>query len=392
MPPEFITTNQARARSGAFGDIGGGGSNPSPQVDPNEFSSAAIKGKSEANTIKNTQKILKYPDNVGQTDQAHHVIFSIRHFSPAKIDVQRKKRAQLTSVISGIQGQTTNTASIFAAGADAGGAGIAAKRANQEIENIDKAIAKDDRIRAEGGSLRLASGAKVRIETTIALYMPPSVSTNYAVNYSDQDIGLLAEAGFEAFSAFMRTGGSVESKLKAGVGQGMKALSDKGSKAAMSVLDTVAPGAKALHQKATGTAITPRMELMFESVARRTFTYNFIFIPKSPREARTVQEIVLEFKKAMHPEFKGGNTFRTHEIPNTVDITYLSGTGENGFLNKISTCHITGLEVSYGGDRYVAYEPTEGKFGGGHPPQRTSITLNFTELGILTKEDIRQGF
>ena len=48
--------------------------------------------------------------------------------------------------------------------------------------------------------------------------------------------------------------------------------------------------------------------------------------------------------------------------------------------------------VTYGGDRYTAHEPTVGINGRGSPPQRTTIALEFSELGILSKEDIRNGF
>jgi hypothetical protein len=50
------------------------------------------------------------------------------------------------------------------------------------------------------------------------------------------------------------------------------------------------------------------------------------------------------------------------------------------------------MDVQYGGERFTAYSPTKGNFGGGPPPQRTSITLNFSELEIITKERIAEGY
>jgi len=132
---------------------------------------------------------------------------------------------------------------------------------------------------------------------------------------------------------------------------------------------------------------------MFERVNRRNFSYNFVLIPKSVEEARVIEEIVQEFKLAMHPEFiDATQSFRRMKMPNLIDITFHSHGGHNNFINKISTCYLKSVNVTYGGDRYTAHEPTVGINGRGSPPQRTSIALEFSELGILTKEDIRNGF
>ena len=139
--------------------------------------------------------------------------------------------------------------------------------------------------------------------------------------------------------------------------------------------------------------IAPKFELTFERVARRNFSYTFIMIPKSEAEAQTVQQIVTAFKMAMHPEFVNSTrSFRRMKMPDLIDITYHSHGNENNFIHKISTCYLKSVNVTYGGDRYTAHEPTVGEFGRGSPPQRTSITLEFSELGILSKEDIEVGF
>jgi len=58
--------------------------------------------------------------------------------------------------------------------------------------------------------------------------------------------------------------------------------------------------------------------------------------------------------------------------------------GPNPFLNKISTCALENMEVSYGADRFVAYERGV--------PQTTKISLKFKEMEIITKTQIEQGF
>ena len=46
------------------------------------------------------------------------------------------------------------------------------------------------------------------------------------------------------------------------------------------------------------------------------------------------------------------------------------------------------MSVKYGSDRYTAYRPDDI----GAPPQNTSVTLNFQEVEIVTRERAEKGF
>ena len=247
---------------------------------------------------------------------------------------------------------------------------------------------------AKGGAGRslLAEKPKVRLEASISLYMPPSVQVSYEVKYADQEIGTLAMLGKDAIDAFKGASGdltakltAVKNKLGTGATEGITNLLN-------SSLDTLAPGAKALQQIESGKVITPRMEMMFEGVGRRSFSYTFNFIPKSADEARTIEKIIYTFKENMMPEYSNPTTRREMNIPNTFDITYMYQNQINGFINKISTCFLQKVDVQYGADRYTAYEPTSSRKGSGPPPQKSSITLDFVELETLSKEMIKEGY
>ena len=145
------------------------------------------------------------------------------------------------------------------------------------------------------------------------------------------------------------------------------------------------------------------MEVIFTDVGRREFSFAFNFIPKSEQEARMVYDIVQTFKEHMLPEYLSditlfGKNFklgqgRILKIPDTFDIMYFFHSNENPFLNRISTCYLTSLDIDYGGDKYVTYEPTTLKEGQvGPPPQKTSITLAFTEIETITRERAKEGF
>ena len=78
--------------------------------------------------------------------------------------------------------------------------------------------------------------------------------------------------------------------------------------------------------------------------------------------------------------------------PDKFDIHYFYNVNENPFLNRISTCYLTSMDVEYGGEKYVTYEPTTLGNRVGPPPQRTNITLSFTEIETITRERAREGF
>ena len=46
------------------------------------------------------------------------------------------------------------------------------------------------------------------------------------------------------------------------------------------------------------------------------------------------------------------------------------------------------MNVAYGGDRYKTFDGNES----GAPPVETTITLNFKEMELITKERAQEGF
>ena len=349
---------------------------------------------------------LTFPFDVEFAPQGNYVLFDIKTYEPAQVDAMRRelKTAQavhkeLLAVINPTVLPGPGGDQVTQVGGDARiGEALFAK---QQIDRLKPKIAN---LEKSGQGIGLPTqGAKYslqmkRLQTRstkkrIALYMPPSVSTSYKVNYADAEIGLVAETGLAAFQAFMGASGDLTSKFTAAFGATKSAVRTLGKAAALKSLDTFAQGAKALHQIHTDTVITPRMELMFESVGRRSFTYTFVFIPKSEEEAQEVEKIVYAFKEAMHPDLQdAAQNLRTMAIPDTFDITYMAGGARNAFINKIATCFLQSMDVQYGADRYTAYPYARGQFGHGKPPQKTQIALTFGEIGILTKQDILDGF
>ena len=318
------------------------------------LSSAATSGQSGVLTPagrKQAIRLLSYPNDIGAAGQGHYVIFKIHDTKPGKVEKQ------------------------------------------------------SDSSRGTGGrqnrSLAL-KGTTKRTKTQIGLYMPPSVSVSYKSNYEDVEISGAAEAAADVVGGVLSGTATFSGTIDAiGTGSG-----DMLQKAGIKLADTVGPeGIVAAGQIKAGKIRSEKMELLFKGVNRRSFSYSFVFIPKSQQESQDVDKIIYEFKKAMLPSYTSGflggsGNDRTLTIPTTIDIEYFFDSGQGGkrnnYLNKITTCYLTDMNVSFGGDRYKAYSPsvTQRPAGNGEgaPPQRTSVTLNFSEIEIITQEDVDLGF
>ena len=376
---DFITAAAGRA----IGAVAGGFINRGLARVNNTISPSSVVGFGGR---RSGGRVLTYPFDVGDGSSNNHFItFSIKEFKPAKVSAARKLLKNAEAALLNLQKGEVDLADLQTA------AGFVDSLADEQAIRA-REISESGRS-VNTNSIALRNSQTSKVIKTIALYMPPSVNATYGASYADSEIGALADIGSQVIESFFASQGDMTTRLQTVVDEVRGGVKASLEKATLGALNTIAPGARALAQATTGTVVAPRMELMFERVNRRNFSYNFILIPKSVEEARVIEEIVQEFKLAMHPEFiDATQSFRRMKMPNLIDITFHSHGGHNNFINKISTCYLKSVNVTYGGDRYTAHEPTVGINGRGSPPQRTSIALEFSELGILSKEDIRNGF
>jgi len=323
---------------------------------------------------KFTTQNLAYPAGVeGDDQQGHYIIFEILQQNKAKLKAAKNLRdANKVAALEYSNPNATVESTKYVGGvvSEAEDALKALIAAQAHLESGITSLSGD------GNSLQLSNPSTVTTSTMIALYMPAQVQVQYNSKYGPTEISSLAGAGAAALDAFAgRNGADFDTALDKAFGEGKMGLET----GLMKILDTAAPGATALLALEKGAVRTPRMELMFEGIGRREFSYEFTFIPKDAEEAVTIESIVKQFKYHMASNFSD-DTFREMEIPSFFNIKYMYRGDENTHLNKISTCALEGMDVSYGGDRFVSYE--------GGVPQTTKISLKFKEMEIITKSQI----
>ena len=248
------------------------------------------------------------------------------------------------------------------------------EEATRVIENLSK----------RANTTGLKRPPTTRLDTHIALYMPPQVQVSYGAEYQDTEIGAaanIAAAAYQDFQAGGKTMDVINKSLKA-LGPEM---SDGMVKMALGAVDMIPglQGAQEVIDIQRGFVQTPQMELAFKGIPKRSFSYDFTMMPKSEMEAEQVEAIVKTFKAHMLPSMTLGNVRRLN-IPSVFNITYMYDNGPNPHLHQISTCVLDNMSVSYGGDRYKAYE--------GGRPVVTALSLSFKEMDLITREKAEEGF
>ena len=130
---------------------------------------------------------------------------------------------------------------------------------------------------------------------------------------------------------------------------------------------------------ARGYGVIPNanMELLFQSPALRSFSFNWKMTPRDEDEARVIRYIIRFFKQGMAARKMAGGAGDSSlylGTPNVYHIQYKTNQDQNmEGLNRIKTCACTGCSINYTPDGiWSAYE--EGQ------PVSTIMALRFQEL------------
>ena len=226
-----------------------------------------------------------------------------------------------------------------------------------------------------------------RITDSVSIYLPPNVEESTSAKYDESATGI---AGF-LVSAFGKSlEGMDAQQLTRKLGGGLEGIAKDMTFRAIGLAGELvgAEGVEALAKKAFGEASNPYMEVLFDQMQLRTFTYNFNFAPRNEKEALEVQKIIQLFRFHMAPELRP-DVNRYVGLPSQFDIhyMYLSKDGvasENNYYNRIATCVLQDCKVNYTPNGVKSFED-----GG---PVQTTMTLTFKEIELLTKEKIAQGY
>jgi len=213
-----------------------------------------------------------------------------------------------------------------------------------------------------------------RLADSIILYTPTSGNKfDYKVTYDNIDTGI---AGLAANLLDMKN-------ILSTTGDIGKTFFENVTKAAIEI---ALPGFGAAIDKGLGRSVNPNAEMVFKSVPFRTFSFPYEFAPKNEKEKEDVQKILSMFKFHMMPEkFSEGYL----SAPSQFQITYMYRDGANMYIPKISRCALTDFSIDYSPEGVFTTFKGDDK---GAAPVLTKVDMTFTEMEIMTKETIAEGY
>jgi hypothetical protein len=243
----------------------------------------------------------------------------------------------------------------------------------------------NDNLRNSGSSAPQLNRFTIRLDKLIALYMPPEIIAKYIQDWSSEELrlsgdivqGLLTEGGFHNQLGVI--GQATFHSLITDVLKGVDTwLNYKGANnwATASVTSRL--------------AFNPHLEVIYKGPNFRKFRFSFKFIPDSEKEADVVRNIIKNFKYYAAPSINTSLVGRFWIYPAEFDIVFYARGEENNFINKISTCVLTNIEVNYTpSGQFVPFRYSSNLKGA---TTVTILNMEFTEVELMTRQRIKQGY
>ena len=351
--------------------------------------------------LRGAQNYYKYPLELME-DEAHMgaMVIEIYDTNPAALETKRN-RVQFYNEDNAAAGKEAQEAAEKGEGAraDVGdiiGAGVNALEgaSNQFIQAIVGALGSGVLNPPKGvgnipGEGRLArnsfteevtgvGGGTSKVNTRIYLYIPANIQADYGFQYEEKNM-----SGMDVL------------KLPKAMGQGDAAVANAiGKKLAMGNMKQlekftekvgIEAGTVAKYVEASQRQIANPMALhLFKEVKRRSFTFAYVFLPKSREEMLNCHGIINRLKYYAHPATSGAGRFL--DYPAEFDIKFFQKDKVNGYLPYIFKCALTGIKVTYGEESVMSMFLDDWDDPMGAAPTKIKMELTFDELEVLTRD------
>jgi hypothetical protein len=224
----------------------------------------------------------------------------------------------------------------------------------------------------------------------VALYMPTNVAFNDSLRYEGVSTGLIG-AAFSRMSSGQTEitmddiqavamqnaegiAGAAGAALSNALGGGAIATGISGITGA-----SVVGNVKAEVLKDRQRTMNPREFMLFKAPVLRQFAFNYTFIPKDAKEARSVPEIIKFFRRASYPALHSGGI--DYVFPDAFSITF----GRSGKMIKIPEVVCIGISVVYNPNSMSYFEKD-------NLPVEISLQLSFQELQPIDQSMVDQGY
>ena len=228
-----------------------------------------------------------------------------------------------------------------------------------------------------------------RVGSLITLPVPLSLQAQYSADWQNVDLGLvgnqIVNATGEIMAGAKSKGGGITGLAESLKSYAKTGLADKAANFATAFALDWAADTKIGQavSRGSGLALNPYKAVLYSSPNFRTFDFSYKFIPSNLAEAGTLRDISKEFKLGMHPSFAQGYQDNIFKYPDVWRIEIPS----NEYLFKFVTCVLVGAHFDFHSEGSKSYFRAEESI-----PLSITMSLNFQEISILTKEDIENGY
>jgi hypothetical protein len=365
---------------------------------------------------KYTLNTYRYPEDIGSSDKGHYIAININEQNKTSYGgtqtgdnpfVIQNRIDNNIATFGGNLGKTLNGASDLinnVAGSLGAGSNFTGSISNafsslqSKIGNQSNAFDKQlgagvnasiDTIKSfvtDASSVAFTRTIR-RITDTVVLYMPDNLRFSYKQQYNTAKLGgTLGAAGLAAGASIADNVKSNDPNTSANLGQNLSYMF-------MSLNRNLADGilgqgaGNAIFAAGAGMVQNPMMEMIYSNPEFRTFTFDFVFYPRSEGEASQVQKIIdrLRFHQAPELVTASGGFFLVP--PSEFDISFYYNGKENPNIPKISTCVLKSIDTDYAPGGFVAYEVPgqDAQKGGTGMPVAIKMSLTFEETEMIYK-------
>ena len=252
--------------------------------------------------------------------------------------------------------------------------------------------------------------------STISLFMPETMAISYDSIWDD--VSMTKELGLVG-----KVTNAISDMNNQGLLQGITPYAKAAGASAIGSVAGLIPGVNgdalgALAAQSLGVFTNPQLQLLYKGKSLRTFSLSFTLTPKTSAEAQTVKNICDSFAYYSLPGIAGAQTgnsgqFLTPPQVFSVQFQFLGGSGIGNQISNAfqSVLNNTGLNVLMGNSGTISggkpsktftvndcvlenvnidYAPNGwATYNDGYPVQ-TTLTLNFKETTMYTKQNMNQ--
>lgn len=253
-----------------------------------------------------------------------------------------------------------------------------------------KSIVSDLKDKKTANNLASEAGEGFELITSVVLPLPTN-GIEYSSKISIESTSTkTAQAIKSVIDAAVNANG-VLSGLGSGTKQAYDVITAQGGELLYSMLGE---GGSAIYQNKFGNIRDPLIAFTYSIPDPRTFEYDFLMSPRSKQELYDIWNMIKMLKFYSHMSIgRGGenSAVRYYNYPGRFKIKYYTEGNENIWLGKTKILGLTSIKSSIDTEN-IGFILNDFDNVSGNPPKIIGLSMTFTELSILNRDDINEGY